>query len=52
MPCGVIELLGMCLKEFRSTIRTRTTPRRGCSDGRALKLQPLHPEFPASFAFH
>src|SRR6202022_4622105 len=41
MRCGVIELLRMCLKEFRSTIRTRTTPRPGCSDGRALKLQPV-----------
>ena len=38
MPFGVIELLRMCLKEFRNTSRTWTTPLRGCSDRRALKL--------------
>jgi len=36
MPFGVIELLRMCWKEFRCTSRTRTTPRRGCNDSRAL----------------
>ena len=51
MQCGVIELLRMCLKEFRSTIRTRATPRPGCNDGRALKLQPLQSfQLPSPFA--
>jgi hypothetical protein len=36
MACGVIELLRMCLKEFRSTIRKRTTSRQACSDSSHL----------------
>src|SRR6266851_7076373 len=32
MPRGVIGLLRMCLKEFRSRTRRRKTPPRGCSD--------------------
>src|SRR5450759_766955 len=48
MPCDVIELLRMCLKEFTNTSRTRTTPLRKCSDGRALKLHHSIPSFQLS----